>query len=72
MMNIREARLARETLVDVATPDGALGCVAFLSTRNGAHGAQVTVGNRLNRDGWYPLAELNLPATSREVIARYL
>ena len=72
MINLGEALIARETLVDIATPDGALGCVAFLSARNGVQGAMIDVGNPLADSGWFPLADLDIPPSSQVVINRYL
>lgn len=72
MLTDQVARIARETLVDVATPAGDVGVIEYVSTRSGVKGAQIDVANPLGESGWYPLADLDLCASSRVVVARYL
>lgn len=75
MLTQRQAQIASETLVDVATPGGAVGVIEQLSTRDGIEGATVSIGNPLEFDaaGWYPLANIELCGDSaRKVVARYL
>ena len=72
-MDYNVARIARQTLVDVATPDGSVGCIDSISTRKGVQGAYVTVGNPLCESGWFPLTGLELCGNSaRKVVAQYL
>lgn len=72
MISYAEAKIARETLVDVGTPEGDLGCVAFISTRDGVRGAYIDVGNPLGESGWFPLEELTLGGSSRKTVDFYL
>lgn len=72
-MDYKTAKIAADTLVDVATPDESVGCVDSISTRKGVRGAFITVGNPLCESGWYPLSKLELCGdTARMVVARYL
>jgi hypothetical protein len=74
-MDAKTAKIARETCVDVATPEGSVGCIDFLSTRNGVKGAELSYGNPLcwEDQKWWPLTDLELCGqTAREVVAKYL
>lgn len=61
-MDRKTAQIARDTLVDVSTPAGSVGCIDKLTTRNGIPGAIITIGNPLCSDdeGWHPLSRLRL------------
>lgn len=74
MITYQEAKIAKETLVDVATPVGSVGCIEFISTRNGVQGAQIVMGNPLCWDdnGWYALTALEIiGAEARAVVDRW-
>jgi hypothetical protein len=69
MITADEARAAKETLSEVATPAEQLGHVSFLSTRGSVSGAMITVDSI---DTWYPLSELTLTREARRVVSRYV
>jgi hypothetical protein len=74
MLTSIQAKTAKETCVDVSAPDEdgdrQVGCIDFLSSRNGVQGA-VVVGRLVNQ--WYPLTDIELCGLSSvSVVNSYL
>jgi len=75
-VDLKTAQIAKDTCVDVAAETAeVVGCIDFISTRDGVQGAKLSYGNPLNwgDPDWFPLSELYLCGrTANEVVAQYM